>query len=258
GVFRTWRREWGCEYFKIDFTHLASDFGPERAVWHTPGWTRIEVWRRAVEMIRTEIGDALCLGCTPLWASVGLVDGVRIARDVGVSWTGEHAAQSLLRDLPTRNFANGILWQADPDCILLRERFHKLGTVEVQSLALFAGMSGGVLLTSDALDELSSERLQLWKFLLHQPNVPCSFPLLEQSDDPVLVQTRRVNEAYSIFILNTGDRAVERRYSFQSLGLPSPAYTKNWKWDLTFQEPLEEIQIHLDAHASTLWFLSEK
>jgi len=50
------------------------------------------------------------------------MDAVRIGRDVGVSWRGNQSAQSLLRDQTSRNFANGIFWQADPDCILLLRR----------------------------------------------------------------------------------------------------------------------------------------
>lgn len=97
-------------------------------------------------MIRQEIGDeAVWLGCgCPLWCTFGLVDGIWIGGDVGVDWKGGLSAQSLLRDLAARNFANHILWQADPDCILLRERFHNLSDNEVRSLAIYAGMSGGI------------------------------------------------------------------------------------------------------------------
>jgi alpha-galactosidase len=105
--------------------YFGSEYGPERAAWHTPGHTRIEIWRRVGEMIRQEIGDATWLGCgCPLWAAVGLVEGIRIGNDVGVNWSGDLSGQSLLRDLATRNFANHILWQVDPDCVLLRDRFH--------------------------------------------------------------------------------------------------------------------------------------
>ncbi|MBI5649108.1 MAG: hypothetical protein HZC40_01455 [Chloroflexi bacterium] len=144
--------------------------------------TRIEIWRRVAEMIRAEIGDATWLGCgCPLWAAVGLVDAVRIGSDVGVEWRGHLSAQSLLRDQATRNFTNGILWQTDPDCILLRERFHHLTESEIRSLAMYAAMTGGVTMTSDALDELSPERLRLWKLLLNPNSATCRFPFLGQS-----------------------------------------------------------------------------
>ena len=167
-VFRTWRHEWGARYFKTDFMHFGSAHGPDAVAWHEPGLSRIEVWRRMGEIIRASIGeDALWLGCgCPLWASVGLVDAVRISRDVGVAWDGEQSHQSLFRDLPARRHANGVLWQADPDCILLRDRFHELSDDQVRLAAETAAAAGGVVMTSDHLGELSPRRERLFAELL--------------------------------------------------------------------------------------------
>lgn len=180
-VFRTWRRDWGVGYFKTDFMLFGAEHGPDRARWHEEGLSRIAIWRRMATLIREEIGDALWLGCgCPLWASVGLVDAIRIGRDVGVTWKGDYSAESLLRDQLTRNHGSGVLWQADPDCILLRERFHELSDDQVRSLALFAGMAGGVLMSSDKLDELSPRRAALFVQLLREPALACAFPRIEE------------------------------------------------------------------------------
>ena len=283
-VFRTWRHEWGCEYFKTDFMHFGSAYGPDRAIWFQPGLSRIEIWRRTAEMIRGEIGDAIWLGCgCPLWASVGLVDGIRIGRDVGAEWRGDQSAQSLLRDQSTRSFANGVLWQSDPDCILLRERFHHLTENELRSLALYAGMAGGLVMTSDALDELSPERLELFKLLLpegkpeQQFRAVCRFPLLGQSapdylpdddsrrewraSDPVIIQVR-TNEQYphlaAIFLLNTGESSLERSYKLATFGLPSPQYTCDWFANRMSSEPVAHISATLAAHDGALIFVSPK
>jgi len=187
-VFRTWRRDWGCGYFKTDFMHFGSEHGPDHAVWHEAGLSRVAIWRRMAALIREEIGDALWLGCgCPLWASVGFVDGIRIGRDSGVAWRGERSAESLFRDQLTRNHASNILWQADPDCVLLRSRFHELDDVQVRSLALFAGLSGGVLMTSDRLDELTEQRASLFAGLLDLPIRECRFSDLG-GDGPCIVQ----------------------------------------------------------------------
>jgi alpha-galactosidase len=190
-VFRTWARDWGAGYFKTDFMLFGAEHGPDRAVWHRPGLSRIAIWRKMAALIREEIGEALWLGCgCPLWASVGYVDAVRIGRDIGVSWRGEYSAESLLRDQLTRNHSAGILWQADPDCILLRDRFHELDDAQVRSLALFSGLSGGVLMTSDKLDELSPERSRLFADLLTAGIIGCDFPDLG-SETPVVRQVAR-------------------------------------------------------------------
>jgi alpha-galactosidase len=170
-VFRTWARDWGARYFKTDFMYFGMEHGPERAVWHTPGLSRVEVWRKMAALIRREIGDdALWSGCgAPLWASVGYFDANRIGRDVGVRMKGgEQSAESLIRDRATRTHANDILWQADPDCILLRDRFHELSDDEVVSLARVAADTGGVVMTSDNLAELSSARRALFAGVLRE------------------------------------------------------------------------------------------
>lgn len=279
-VFRIWRWEWGCEYFKTDFMYFGSEYGPERAIYHTPGLTRIEIWRKMAEMIREEIGEAFWLGCgCPLWASVGLVDAIRTGKDVGVEW--KQGAGALLEDLAARNFANGILWASDPDCILLRERFHHLAEKELEALALYAGMSGGLRLTSDHLGELSPRRMQLWKLITGWSGEPSRFPFLGRSplhydllpeaggmrlvarmEDPVIVQVREVQEglqgegAYqrAVFVLNSGEEAAQHRYALQELGLSAPVQAREWPdGELT---PVEEyLEVQLEPHEGKLFLL---
>jgi alpha-galactosidase len=279
-VFRTWRHEWGAEYFKTDFMEFGSAHGPDRAIYHQPGMTRIALWRKVAEMIREEIGDALWLGCgCPLWASVGLVDAVRIGRDVGVQWEGESlAAQSLLRDQATRNFANSILWQADPDCILIREQHHKLTEAEVRSLALYAGMSAGLVTTSDDLADLSPERLRLWKLLLNPEKSICRFPLLGQSAliyqagggrhewravDPLLAQVRtakdgKADDPAAVFLMNTGEQPIQRELPLSLLGVTGERYLHNWMTGQTSDTPLDRLSVTIPPHDGVLVFVTSE
>ena len=209
-VVRTWHREWGARYFKTDFMNAGMEYGPGEARWHEEGLSRVEIWRRMAAIIREEIGESLWLGCgCPLWASVGFVDAIRIGRDIGVTWNGEYSAESLLRDQLTRNHASGILWQADPDCVLIRDRFHELTDDEVRSLMLFAGLSGGVLMTSDKLDELSPERAKLFGALLKQEGLRCRFPRLGQAGGMIVQEAVRQDGATIINRFNPTDAPVE-------------------------------------------------
>jgi alpha-galactosidase len=202
-VFRTWSKDWGAGYFKTDFMFFGAEYGPDRASWHQSGHSRIAIWRRMASLIRNEIGEALWLGCGfPLWAATGLVDAVRIGRDVGVKWSGEQSAESLLRDQTTRNHASGILWQADPDCILLRSAFHELTDQQVNALAMFAGLSGGVLMTSDALDTLSEDRATLFKSFAALDIVSCSFPDLGQNEPMIRQVTTLRDGSVLTFLLD--------------------------------------------------------
>jgi alpha-galactosidase len=212
-VFRTWRRDWGCGYFKTDFMLFGSEYGPDRAVWREAGLSRIAIWRRMASLIREEVGEALWLGCgCPLWASVGLVDAVRIGRDVGVAWRGDQSAESLLRDQVTRNHPSGVLWQADPDCILLRDRFHDLTDDQVRSLALFAGLAGGVLMSSEKLDELRPDRAELFAALLRENQLACSFPGMQalHEDGVIEQQVRRPDGGSLVNLFNTRGEPVRR------------------------------------------------
>ena len=206
-VFRTWSRDWGARYFKTDFMLFGSEHGPDRAKWHRAGLSRIAIWRIMAALIREEIGeDALWLGCgCPLWAAVGYIDAVRIGRDIGVEWHGEYSAESLLRDQLTRNHASHVLWQADPDCILLRKEFHLLSDEEIRSLALFAGLSGGVLMTSDKLDELPEDRAAMFERLLKLQVAGCSFPNLGEQTG-LIEQVVEIADGSFRNIFNVGDR----------------------------------------------------
>jgi alpha-galactosidase len=226
-VFRTWAREWGVGYFKTDFMHLGSIYGPDEAVWHRDGLSRIGIWMIMARLIREEIGEALWLCCgAPLLPPVGLCDAMRIGRDIGPKWSGDQSAAALLRDQTTRNFMHGIFWQADPDCILLRDRFHELTDTQVRSLALLAGLGGGVLMTSDQLDEVPEARRQLLADLAADGRpFSCDFPELGNEPDAVLVQRVRRGNRVVLNLFNTGPAPVTRAYEGKAIAL-APYETK--------------------------------
>jgi hypothetical protein len=169
---------------------------------------------------------------------------MRIGRDVGVTWKGDHSAESLLRDQTARNFANGVFWQADPDCMLLRDRFHELSGDQQHSLAMFAGLAGGVLMTSDHLGEVPEDRRRLLAGLLGDGSpFRCEFPLLGRSPvrhslacgpagrpvpaasgDPVIVQrVRKTDGSVLVNVFNTGDLAVDFLLAWEAAGLDTTA-----------------------------------
>ena len=134
-------------------------------------------------LIREEIGEALWLAAARRSGRrSGCATRCGSAATSASSWKGHYSAESLLRDQTARNFANGILWQADPDCILLRDRFHELSDEQVRSLALFAGLAGGVLMTSDHLGEVpraAARAARRARWATARP-FRCDFPLLGQ------------------------------------------------------------------------------
>ena len=259
-VFRTWRQDWGAEYFKTDFMFYGAEYGPERVRRYGEGQSRIQIWLDVARMIREEIGDAQWVGCgTPLWPGVGLMDAVRTGRDVGASWdTGLDAAERL-ENLAVRNFGHGRLWQADPDCVLLRERFHHLTPGEVDTLALYSGMTGGLVMTSDQLGQLGEQRLALWQLLLSGAGGRCQFPLLGNVDSPWIVQTREVKGGVAIHVLNLGSEEIRAGLRLRDLHLPKALRLQHWRNapQLLPAEAVEAVTLSLPARSSTLLFGSE-
>jgi hypothetical protein len=260
-VFRTWAKDWGCGYFKTDFMYFGAEYGPDQAQWHIPGLSRMAIWMLMARLIREEIGEALWLGCGgPIWTPIGLVDAVRIGRDIGVSWRGHYSAESLLRDQAARNFANGVLWQADPDCILLRDRFHDLTDDEVHALAVFGGLAGGVLMTSDQLDEVPEHRRAMFaEFARASAPQSCDFPMFgtNPGGDPVLIQrVTRVDGSVLINVFNTGDSTAERLIPWELTACRAGSRVTPLGTSSRYAPAAAGIQVAVSPHAACLLLIS--
>jgi alpha-galactosidase len=108
------------------------------------------------------------------------------------------------------------LWQSDPDCVLLRDRFHELNDTQVRSLALFAGLSGGVLMTSDKLDTLSADRASLFAALLGAGIDSCAFPELGGDRSWIVQDVLKKGRVVATSLFNPTD-AAQRLHDGSSL-----------------------------------------
>jgi alpha-galactosidase len=164
--------EWGYPYLKLDFLYAGALPGKR----YDKTLTRAKVLRQAMELVREEAGpDSYLLGCgAPLGSMLGLVDGMRIGTDVAPDWEPKYLGIELLfpndPDIPSaKNALQNALsraamhrrwWQNDPDCLLLRESSH-LTLAEVQTMTSIIALSGGLLLISDDMKQVSRYRLKL-------------------------------------------------------------------------------------------------
>jgi hypothetical protein len=93
----------------------------------------------------------------------------------------------------------------------LRNRFHELTDTEVRSLAAFAALSGGLLMTSDQLDEVSPERRELLAQLVGDGKArTCSFPQLGHADPVLVQQVPQPDGSVLINLFNTAETAADR------------------------------------------------
>jgi alpha-galactosidase len=181
-LFREVCDGWGYEYAKIDFLFGAAVAGRR----YDENATRVRAYRQALRAVRAGVGEErFILGCGSLMApSVGVFDGNRIGSDVAPFWrfltTEEReapsprprrpddllSAETAIRNTMTRGWMHNRLWANDPDCLLVRTDRTKLTLDETRSLATAIGLSGGMMLSSDDLDKVPPERLELISMLL--------------------------------------------------------------------------------------------
>ncbi len=187
---------WGYDYVKIDFLFGAALPGRR----HDPAATRIRAYRAALDAVRKGVGPKrFILGCGSLMApSVGFFDGNRIGPDCAPFWRflarDERASptpkprtpddflstETAMRNTLSRSWMHNRLWANDPDCLLVRTDRTKMTLDEVRTMATIIGLSGAMMLSSDDLDKVPPDRLDLISMLL--PGLPRAATPLDLMD----------------------------------------------------------------------------
>jgi hypothetical protein len=227
-VFRT-LRQWGATFFKVDFL----DWGLKdtaRVPRHDATRTSVEAFRAVLQAIRDSIGeDAYLLACiAPYAPCVGLVDGMRVANDAGPSWS-ETSQGNMIQETVASQYLNNVLWQNDPDSLVLRAERTFLEPQETEALALWSGVLGGAVTTSDLLHRLPPERLALWRFLEPGETATATMPFWEGSRRlRVAVRRYVAPEGFAVCALNPAPESVTERFSLADLVGAPEAHV--WEW----------------------------
>ena len=125
---------------------------------------------RAMELLRRVCGDKLILGCgVPLMPAFGLVDYCRIGCDVGPDWDStvvmrwthreRVSTKNSIDDTTFRRQINGRGFMNDPDVFFLRDENCKLTEKEKELLYTANATYGGILLTSDDMNNWDDEKI---------------------------------------------------------------------------------------------------
>jgi len=176
-VIHTAVHQWGFPYLKLDF--LYAGCLPGR--YHNPQSTRAMVFDQAMSLVREEAGNkTFLLGCgAPIGGILGHVDGMRIGTDVALDWKPKYkgvelifpgepnipSVENAMRNTLSRAMLHNHWWLNDPDCLLLRSSTN-LTEDEVRTQAAITALSGGMLLLSDDMAQVSEDRLRIAKALL--------------------------------------------------------------------------------------------
>lgn len=194
----------------------------------------------------------------PLLPSVGYVDGMRISGDMGPYW-GKNIKR-IVNDLQARNYFQGIFWQNDPDCILLRDFANNYKPEQKTGLARLMGMGGGMMLTSDPLHQLTDENRNLFNFILPENGtMGCRFPFIGKNND-VVTQVREIQgqkNRYVVHLFNITDKEQNVDYDLKELNIPEKLYACFYDDKRMTAEKIDRIKIDLKPFGTHLIFLQQ-
>lgn len=209
-VFSVMRNKWGCDYFKLDANVWgAFPFGKR----YRENSTSIEAYREGMEAVLKGVGkNSFVLGCNaPMWASLGLVHGMRVSNDIQREWD---IIRRTSKECHLRNWQNFKLWINDPDCILMEnisvntidptgEKFwgkSVLSENEKQYHLVSVLAAGGIVMSGDRIKDISDSKLIMLKKLLGKRSITAVF-----DDDSYRIGRVKTDDGYLICLLNSND-----------------------------------------------------
>jgi len=225
----------GYRLIKLDFMATGLLVG-ER---HDPSPTRAEAARRALEIIREAVGDETYLIAAggPILLGAGILDAQRVGPDVAPSWSSfwqpmlrdwsSPGLRNCLRNVFTRSFLGGRLFEGDPDCLLLRDSGTRLGTAERRTLASAVGVFGGSVMFSDDAGLWGPEDVEIASRLLPPVKARPRCTDLWHREVPMFLVSRLEDpggEYHLAWILNWSGRRRNVRVRLSELGIGPGRY----------------------------------
>lgn len=274
-VYKT-LKQMGFEYFKIDFLNAGLQSGRRYDRRKSP----VEAFRLGLKLIRDAVGDdAFILGCgAPLMPCIGVVDAMRISSDVKEAWddpvlgfisngNGHPAAELAILNSMTRSHLHNVWWYNDPDCLVVRDQRSTLKEVEVRTLLTVLSLTGGMLLLSDDLTQLSPARRALAELALPVGGEPAvAMGVMEEPRPRRYVRTRKVSDGspdgFQELLgawINWGEGIEERKLSPEDFGLPEGHWHVYDFWADHWQQltPGQRFPVTLDPHETGLYLFRE-
>ncbi len=169
-VFDTVLNKWNYDMVKLDFLYAAS-LPPRKDK------TRGQVMCEFFEFLREISGDKIILGCgAPLGPAFGLFDYCRVSSDVALMWEDKFLSAihyrervSTLNALTStigRQQLNGRAFYNDPDVFILRNSNNSLSEDQKYTLFMINSVLGGLVFTSDNINEYTDSQMEFFKTLL--------------------------------------------------------------------------------------------
>ena len=173
-VFDTVLNKWNYDMVKLDFLYAAALKVPKDK-------TRGQVMCEFFEFLREISGNKIILGCgAPLGCAFGLFDYCRVSSDVALTWEDKFLSKIHYRERVStfnaltstigRYQLNGRAFYNDPDVFILRDINNKLSKDQKFTLFAINSVLGGLVFTSDNINEYSDEQFELFNTLFTTEN----------------------------------------------------------------------------------------
>ena len=259
-VFKTLRK-FGFIFYETDLMNwgLNDSWKIKRA---TPGKTSVQIYREILQLIREEIGEGSLWMAdqVPYGPTIGFADIAEVADTTKAGW--ENAGiENMIQESYFTHYFNNIYWQNDPGDINFINDDNRLSEAEKISLALWKGILGGAVGTSDDMTQWTDEQLEFFRFL--EPNKRqqnALLPFWPYSDEiKVAIRVYKQQRSWGVLFFNDKNVTVNKTFDIFSLVEKETAYVFGWKPSLSiaFGE-LSEIQVNLEPHQSMLYYLSHE
>ncbi|TXT60521.1 MAG: hypothetical protein BAJALOKI2v1_100067 [Promethearchaeota archaeon] len=206
------------DFAKIDFLYAVCAINSD---YSDKSLTRAQIYYNAVKLIRETISEnTFLLGCgAPLGPCVGLVDAMRIGQDTGPTWIdnkvidefSDKCLKTGMINVLFRSFMHKRFWINDPDCLMVRRTNTDLNLDEIRLQMTLFGLSGGLLLFSEDMINLSEKEINDLRLMIppYNPKNHHAIPVdILNSKTPyiyTLETTEVFGKRYLVCIINWED-----------------------------------------------------
>jgi len=208
-TYRKLVREWGVQYFKLDFMDTAAIEG----YYHKPHTTALEAQRIGLKIIREAVGESVLLDKdgSPMLNPVGIVDYGRISVDTGHSF---RASKEAVPGIAARYYMHRNWFVSDPDAfsvagqVIPGQTWHQAKTPitldDAEVSITLSAVSGGMFEEGDDLPTLGAEPERL--ALVKNPDLLQMAKLGHAALPLDLLTYREEDELPSVFLLKEDRR----------------------------------------------------
>jgi len=225
----------------------------------SPGETNLQSFRKALGIIREEIGTGSLImsNQTPYSASIGFADIVNTGNPAGNGWNS-NGIENIIQESYFCHYFNNVLWQNYPGAV---DFFNDdLTESEKISLAMWYAVLGGAVGTFSDASQLNKEQIELFRFLEPSKRFKnASLPFWPSTEEiKIAVRSYRSQKSWGILLFNDKNTTVNKKYLLSDLINDESGFVFAWKPQIPipFGE-LSEITVWLKPHESRLFYVAK-